>query len=300
MIQRPLVFRPRFAPVASDPRDLREPPDAAGDGPAEAAAPSEFGARSGRLSCLGHGWPRAGAGRTARRRRDAVETSGAAPSEIALLAAMKNLWAVSTFAALSVTGALTAMACGGSIDTPIPDPSSSVSGTDPAPSGAPADSPPGANTSTPGAAPGSTSTPPGAPSAFACGASSCTAGVEECCVSASGGGGGAAEACVAKGACAGAGKAALSCSGTASCGAGDVCCLDVTGGGGGGLIATATCKASCTGSGGGRPQQLCASNSECKSGNCQATQLSGVKVCANGGGGGGGGGGKDAGKPNGG
>jgi hypothetical protein len=103
---------------------------------------------------------------------------------------------------------------------------------------------------------------------IACGAATCNAATEECCL---GLGGGAASTCAPIGGCTG--GVPLSCSGSASCTAGDVCCLTL-----GAQGPTATCQPTCNA--GVVPSiRLCGSNADCATGErCRPTAI-GIAVC---------------------
>ena len=189
----------------------------------------------------------------------------------------------------SLFGIVAAAACGGSSDP-------GVDTTAPVTTTSPTDPKPGSSGSTPSSGDASTGTTPVVTkTTIACGASTCSAPAQECCVTASTGGSsgasgsssgggssgspGVGETCVAKGKCNG--DLALSCSSSASCTGGQLCCVDTNGGVG---ATTATCEATCPTTG-GRPIQLCATDAECKAGTCKASQY-GLKICSTGGTGG--------------
>jgi hypothetical protein len=104
------------------------------------------------------------------------------------------------------------------------------------------------------------------PRTIRCGATTCNANTEQCCVELGGG-----TTCSAIGACAG--GVPLSCSGSESCGAGDVCCLTADPAG-----ATSTCRATCNGGGAGGVE-LCSSDADCATGDRCRRTVAGISVC---------------------
>jgi hypothetical protein len=196
-----------------------------------------------------------------------------------------------TFAQVFSIGAMVfVVGCGGKIDE------SAISGgpgagTPPAGGGTSASSPAPGSSSTGGSSgtgPSPTPTPnphpPPVPTPIACGASTCDAASQQCCVMGGGLGGGPggppSGMCVPTGKCAG--DVTLSCSSAVSCTMGNVCCINLNAD-----MPTSMCQASCGGGGGGGGNggrvQLCESDKECTNGRSCREIPDGVKICMRGG-----------------
>ncbi|MEO7094388.1 MAG: hypothetical protein ABI175_14120 [Polyangiales bacterium] len=111
----------------------------------------------------------------------------------------------------------------------------------------------------------------GAPGRITCGATTCDAAKQDCCIAFGGGGG---STCIAKGGtCSG---AALSCSSAASCKAGEVCCSKRSASG----AISSVCEATkCAGT----EPQICATDAECPTGTRCRDAVGGFKTCRAGG-----------------
>ena len=103
-----------------------------------------------------------------------------------------------------------------------------------------------------------------------CGATTCSAATDQCCVQI---GGGISAACSPKGVpCPG---VSVACSSAANCSTGESCCLALGLGGGG-----AVCQSACTPGLGGLIIQLCSTTAECPAGQvCTATAAFGFRAC---------------------